>query len=236
MVSLIGRRVKHFVRDYPKLYNFLIGATVVAGEVTTAYFCFKAVSSSVGCINSISGKSMQPTLNPSLVCKVEEMTLRQKWIESDWVWVNCWRAMKHKVDRGNLIVYVSPKNPEELLIKRVIATEGDIVETNGSGDYPLPRVRIPSGHVWVQGDNRAVSVDSNKYGPVSLGLMVGVATHILWPLSRASRISSDTETYKYFHNETKVTKVEDLDPENVTITTRNDWPYCLKVMKNFFSH
>ena len=66
--------------------------------------------------------------------------------------------------------------------------------------------------------------------------MVGVASHILWPLSRASRISSDTETYKYFHNETKVTKVEDLDPENVTITTRNDWPYCLKVMKNFFSH
>ena len=162
MVSLIGRRVKHFVSDYPKLSHFLVGATVVAGEVTTAYFCFKAVSSSVGCINSISGKSMQPTLNPSLVCKVEEMTLSQKWIESDWVLVNCWRAMKHKVDRGNLIVYVSPKNPEELLIKRVIATEGDIVETNGGGDYPLPRVRIPSGHVWVQGDNRAVSVDSNK--------------------------------------------------------------------------
>ncbi len=75
-----------------------------------------------------------------------------------------------------------------------------------------------------------------RYGPVSLGLMVGVATHILWPLSRTSRLSSENETYKYFHNDTKVTKVEDLDPENLTISSRNDWPYCLKVMKNLVSH
>ena len=164
MVSLIGRRIKHFVSDsdHSKLCNFLRGATVVAGQVTIGYFCLKAVASSVGCIQSISGKSMQPALNPSQVLKTEELTWHQKWIESDWVWVNCWRAMQHKVDRGDLLVYVSPKNPEELLIKRVIATEGDIVDTNGTGDYPLPRVRIPSGHVWVQGDNRAISVDSNK--------------------------------------------------------------------------
>lgn len=235
MVYLIGRRFKHLVSDYPKLFNFVRGAAVVACDVTIGYLCIKTVTSSVGCINSISGKSMQPTLNPSMVCKAEEMTWSQKWIDSDWVWVNCRRAMQHKVDRGDLIVYVSPKNPEELLIKRVIATEGDIVETNGSGDYPLPKVRIPSGHVWVQGDNRAVSVDSNKYGPVSLGLMVGVATHILWPLSRSSRISSDNETYKYFHNDTKVTEVEYFDTENV-MKTRNDWPYCLKVIMNFVSH
>ena len=162
MVYLIGRRIRNVVIRHPKLYNFLRGAAVVAGYVVNGYFCFKGVTSSVGTINSISGKSMQPTLNPSMVCKAEEMSWSQQWIESDWVWVNCWRAMQHKVERGDLIVYVSPKNPEELLIKRVIATEGDIVETNGSGDYPLPRVRIPSGHVWVQGDNRAVSVDSNK--------------------------------------------------------------------------
>lgn len=236
MVYLNSRRFKHFVSHHSKLHNFLRGSAAAAGYVAIGYFCLKAVSSSVGCINSISGKSMQPTLNPSMVCKAEEMTWNQHWVESDWVWVNCWRARQHRVCRGDLIVYVSPKNPEELLIKRVIATEGDIVETNGRGDYPLPRVRIPSGHVWVQGDNRAVSVDSNKYGPVSLGLMVGVATHILWPPSRTSRISSENETYKYFHNDTKVTKVEDLDTENVMISTRIDWPYCLKVMKNFVSH
>lgn len=162
MVYLNSRRFKHFVSYYSKLHNFLRGSAAAAGYVTVGYFCLKAVTSSVGCINTISGKSMQPTLNPSMVCKAEEMTWNQHWVESDWVWVNCWRARQHKVGRGDLIVYVSPKNPEELLIKRVIATEGDIVETNGSGDYPLPRVRIPSGHVWVQGDNRAVSVDSNK--------------------------------------------------------------------------
>ena len=69
------------------------------------------------------------------------------------------RGDHSNISRGDIIVYISPKTPNEYLIKRVIATEGDIVDTNGK--YTLPRLRIPDGHVWVHGDNRSVSVDSN---------------------------------------------------------------------------
>ena len=82
---------------------------------------------------------------------------------SDWVWVDCWRARQGKIKRGDVVVYISPKNPNEYLIKRVIALEGDIVETESCySSYPLSRLRIPGGHVWVHGDNRGISVDSNK--------------------------------------------------------------------------
>ena len=111
----------------------------------------------------------------------------------DWVWVNCWRGSRLDISRGDLLIYISPKDPEEFLIKRVIALETDLVQTDGrwseeTGNDDL--VRIPRGHVWVQGDNLSNTVDSNKYGPVSLGLTVGVATHIIWPLARISKLNN----------------------------------------------
>ena len=114
----------------------------------------------VGWPASINGKSMQPTL---LACQAE---YSDSWcwrqFMSEWVWVNNWRAQHHNINRGDIIVYISPKNPNEMLIKRVIALEGDIVDLDSDSCYPLTRLRIPSGHVWVHGDNRSISVDSNK--------------------------------------------------------------------------
>ncbi|XP_066445404.1 mitochondrial inner membrane protease subunit 2-like [Eleutherodactylus coqui] len=79
----------------------------------------------------------------------------------------------------------SPKHPEEIIIKRVIGLEGDIVKTKG---YKTQYVKIPEGHLWVEGDHHEKSHDSNAYGPVSLGLLHGHATHILWPPSRWQKL------------------------------------------------
>ena len=114
----------------------------------------------VGWPASINGKSMQPTLLGCQDVTSDSWCWRQ--VMSEWVWVNCWRAKQDSINRGDIIVYVSPKNPNELLIKRVIALEGDIVDLDTDTSYPLTRLRIPSGHIWVHGDNRAISVDSNK--------------------------------------------------------------------------
>uniref|UniRef100_A0A0D9RFI8 Mitochondrial inner membrane protease subunit 2 n=1 Tax=Chlorocebus sabaeus TaxID=60711 RepID=A0A0D9RFI8_CHLSB len=58
----------------------------------------------------------------------------------------------------------SPKNPEQKIIKRVIALEGDIVRTIGQKNR---YVRVPRGHIWVEGDHHGHSFDSNSFGPVS---------------------------------------------------------------------
>ncbi|ERE74086.1 inner membrane protease subunit 1-like protein [Cricetulus griseus] len=58
----------------------------------------------------------------------------------------------------------SPKNPEQKIIKRVIALEGDIVKTIG---HKNRLVKVPRGHMWVEGDHHGHSFDSNAFGPVS---------------------------------------------------------------------
>uniref|UniRef100_A0A670JAU3 Mitochondrial inner membrane protease subunit 2 n=1 Tax=Podarcis muralis TaxID=64176 RepID=A0A670JAU3_PODMU len=79
----------------------------------------------------------------------------------------------------------SPRNPEQKIIKRVIALEGDIIKTIG---YKKKYVKVPHGHMWVEGDHRGHSFDSNAFGPVSLGLLHARATHILWPPERWQKL------------------------------------------------
>lgn len=72
-------------------------------------------------------------------------------------------------------------------VKRVIALEDDIVQTRPP--FPDPYVRVPRGHVWVEGDGgEGKSLDSNTYGPVSVGLVTGRVTHILLPWRKAGKV------------------------------------------------
>ena len=128
----------------------------VVKDVAMVYCAWYTFTNLVGFPAAVSGKSMQPTLNPGHT--------RLGVLDSDWVWVNCWRARRYKMARGDLLVYTSPKDPEEYLIKRMIAGEGDVVHTEGRHSKAV--VRVPQGHVWAEGDNWGNSVDSNMYGPV----------------------------------------------------------------------
>ncbi|CAB1313504.1 unnamed protein product, partial [Coregonus sp. 'balchen'] len=58
----------------------------------------------------------------------------------------------------------SPKNPQQKIIKRVIALEGDFIKTLG---YKNRYLRVPDGHFWIEGDHHGHSLDSNSFGPVS---------------------------------------------------------------------
>ncbi|CAM4473969.1 unnamed protein product [Lepidochelys olivacea] len=110
----------------------------------------------VACVARVEGASMQPSLNPG-----------ERQV-SDVVLLNHWSIRNYEVQRGDIVSLVSPKNPEQKIIKRVIALEGDIVKTIG---YKNKYVKIPHGHIWVEGDHHGHSFDSNAFGPVSLGKM-----------------------------------------------------------------
>jgi inner membrane protease subunit 2 len=74
-----------------------------------------------------------------------------------------------------------------MVTKRIVALEGDVIETRKP--YRASRVRVPAGHVWVEGDaGTRDSLDSNTYGPISTGLITGKLTHILYPWHRAGQI------------------------------------------------
>jgi mitochondrial inner membrane protease subunit 2 len=101
----------------------------------------------------------------------------------DWVLVDVRNGVKASLQRGMVVVYRSPHNPERWGVKRVIALQGDKVTPKPGypgGDEPLI---VPWGHVWVEGDaeDRDKSLDSNWFGPISRNLIIGRVTWVLWP-------------------------------------------------------
>lgn len=133
---------------------------------------------------SVNGDSMSPTLCPTY----------HETGQCDTLLVNKWNPTKN-LQRGDVVVFHTPHKPETMAIKRVIALEGDWIqldwrrrdrdEKEGDGKTAViwdavgedrvcevgrRRVKVPVGHVWVEGDNMRKSRDSNGYGPVSTRL------------------------------------------------------------------
>ncbi|XP_069385269.1 mitochondrial inner membrane protease subunit 2 isoform X1 [Paralichthys olivaceus] len=121
----------------------------------------------------VEGASMQPSLNPD------------SGSDCDVVLLNRWSVRNYEVQRGDIVSVVSPKNPQQKIIKRVIGLEGDFIRTLS---YKNRYVRVPDGHFWIEGDHHGHSLDSNSFGPVSVGLLHGRASHIIWPPQRWQEI------------------------------------------------
>lgn len=151
----------------------------------------------------MNGPSMSPTLSPTY----HETGNRDYLLMAKW-------NPTGNLKRGDVISFSIPHKPDGLGIKRVVGLSGDWVELDpkrrpdndgigggvGKGlvwdlmgemhDYHQPesqkkkRVRVPYGHVWVEGDNWRLSRDSNYYGPISKSLINGKAICVVLPFSR----------------------------------------------------
>ena len=95
------------------------------------------------------------------------------------------RLFAHSYSRGDLVVLHSPTDPAEMVLKRVVAMGGDWVRRR---DQDQQFVHVPTGYVWVEGDNERFSNDSNAYGPVPAGLVNARVVCKVWPLREAGRI------------------------------------------------
>ena len=134
----------------------------------------------------------------------------------DRVLVNKLSYHLHGIHRGDIVVFERPRNsaagdvPD--LIKRVVALPGESVEVQGGkvfvDHHPLdepylpkgtitpdftatgcsPQCKVPTGHVFVLGDNRGNSQASNIFGPIDDDLIVGRAFVRIWPIKRIGGI------------------------------------------------
>ena len=105
---------------------------------------------------------------------------------------------------GDVVIFNPPRTAKtekvynEVFIKRIVALEGDDVEVkngelyvNGQSrgkelklekiKYNMPKLRVPSGDVFVMGDNRNNSFDSHAWGPLPKNRIIGRAVAKYWP-------------------------------------------------------
>ncbi|CAM9271936.1 unnamed protein product [Chrysoparadoxa australica] len=130
---------------------------------------------------------MQPVLNPHLESDTSE--------DGDIVWLN--RMSFSSFEKGDIVVFTNPFDPEERCVKRLIAVDGEWVRPRGNTDRALELV--PRGHCWVEGDNSDDSEDSSSYGPIPLALLEAKASAVVWPPSRVG-VLKRVEFSKFRHS------------------------------------
>jgi signal peptidase I len=164
-------------RETPRFYGLLreIGETLlIAGMLFLAVNLFTARI-------RVEGGSMEPSLH-----------------DGEFVVINRLAYRWNDPDRGEIIVFRFPLDPERRFIKRIIGLPGDTVTVREGqvlvNSLPLeePYVSAPprydgtwtveDGHVFVLGDNRNNSSDSQNWGSLRKEEIIGKAIIVYWPL------------------------------------------------------
>lgn len=131
-------------------------------------------------IKYVSGRSMQPTLNP-------DSSPGRDLVLFDRISTK----IRHEYNRDDVVAIRSPINPRLMLVKRIIALPGDTVKT--LPPYPNKECVVQPGHVWVEGDEPFRSEDSNWFGPISQGLIESKLVYILLPWDRLGPLNGVLE-------------------------------------------
>ena len=103
--------------------------------------------------------------------------------------------------RGDIVVFHAPANPQQDFIKRIIALPGETIEFRASAVYidgqllnepyineaciiqrcPDSILLLGYDEYFVMGDNRNRSSDSRQFGAIERNRIVGAATLRYWP-------------------------------------------------------
>ena len=136
--------------------------------------------------------------------RVEGTSMLPRLGDDDRLFINKFVYHIAAVERGDVVVFHYPRDPEKSYIKRVIALPGDrlridhgTVWLNGKplrekyvpeeyrDSRSMAEIVIPEDSYFMMGDHRSISSDSREFGPVERSLIYGKAAFVYWPAKDA---------------------------------------------------
>jgi signal peptidase I len=139
--------------------------------------------------------------------RVEGTSMLPRLEDQDRLFINKFVYNFSAIERGDVVVFRYPLDPEKSYIKRVIALPGDrlridhgTVWLNGKRQLEkyvpdeyrdlrsMEAMVVPASHYFMMGDHRSISSDSREFGPVQRSLIYGKAAFVYWPARDAGAV------------------------------------------------
>jgi signal peptidase I len=139
--------------------------------------------------------------------KVEGTSMMPSLDDQERIFINKFVYRIEPIQRGDIVVFRYPRDPQKSFIKRVIGVAGDHVRIvdgrvylNGKllvedyvprlyqDDRSYPDVVVPPDSYFVLGDHRSLSNDSRDFGPVDSSYIYGKAVFGYWPMDKLGRL------------------------------------------------
>ncbi len=153
--------------------------------------------------NQVKGASMEPTFASGDYIMTSKITYKFR-----------------QPERGDVIVFKSPKNPDIEYIKRIIGLPGDKINIKNSQVYVNDKlitenyisdatnlwdggyakegvpITVPENYLFVMGDNRPRSSDSREFGPVAVDSIIGHVFYRYYPANKVGWIRNPLKNFK----------------------------------------
>jgi signal peptidase I len=132
--------------------------------------------------------------------RVEGTSMLPRLEDRDRLFINKFVYRIAAIERGDVVVFRYPRDPEKSYIKRVIALPGDRLRIdrgqvwlNGrrqiepyvpeeyQDSRSMAEIVVPEDSYFMMGDHRSISSDSREFGPVERALVYGKAVFVYWP-------------------------------------------------------
>lgn len=132
--------------------------------------------------------------------RVEGTSMLPRLEDHDRLFINKFVYRFAAIERGDVVVFHYPRDPEKSYIKRVIGLPGDKLRIdhgqvwlNGKrlrepyvpetyeDSRSMGAMVVPEDSYFVMGDHRSISSDSREFGPVDRPLIYGKAVFVYWP-------------------------------------------------------